>query len=144
VNSPNSSQQEMPRSAFRRAVYGDDVNGLIGRNTYYTDGREQMDLGLSKSIRAAQTTLILRLDIFNDGPRTWGVPVNDFANAFGRILSTHRLRPRTFQVGLRYVLAQTQPRRAGEPEPSGTGAGWARAASARSVRPTNICLGGIL
>jgi hypothetical protein len=50
VNNPNTSQQEMPASAFRRAVITDNVNDLIGRNTYYTDGREQLDLGLSKSI----------------------------------------------------------------------------------------------
>ena len=49
VNDPIKSQQKMPVSAFRRAVPGDDVNDLIGRNTYFTDGREQIDLGLSKS-----------------------------------------------------------------------------------------------
>jgi len=106
VNNPNNSQQEMPAGAFRRAVFGDDVNDLIGRNTYYTDGREQLDLGLSKSIKAIGSTLILRLDVFNVTDRvTWGVPVNDFASAnFGRILSTHPdYIPRTFQLGLRFL-----------------------------------------
>jgi len=107
VNNPNTSQQEMPLSAFRRAVYGDDPNSLIGRNTYYSDGREQMDLGLSKSIKAVRgSSVVLRLDVFNVTDRvTWGVPVNDIASSnFGKILTTHTdYTPRTFQLGLRFL-----------------------------------------
>ena len=108
VNDPNTSQQKMPLSAFRRAVRGDDVNDLIGRNTFYTDGVEQMDLSLSKSINAVRSTrLVLRLDVFNVTDRvTWGVPVNDINNTanFGKIQSTHPdYVPRTFQLGLRFL-----------------------------------------
>lgn len=106
VNDPSNSPQELPVSGFRRATPEDDFSDLIGRNTYYTDGREQIDLGLSKNIRAVGSTLILRLDVFNVTDRvTWGVPVTDFANAnFGRILSTHPdYVPRTIQLGLRLL-----------------------------------------
>ncbi|HEX6101139.1 MAG TPA: carboxypeptidase regulatory-like domain-containing protein [Thermoanaerobaculia bacterium] len=106
VNNPNNSQQEMPLSAFRRATPDDDFSDLIGRNTYFTDGREQIDVGVSKNIRAVGSTLVLRFDVFNVTDRvTWGVPVTDIANAnFGRIIATHPdYIPRTFQVGLRFL-----------------------------------------
>jgi hypothetical protein len=107
VNNPHKSQTEMPASAFRRAVYGDNVGDLIGRNTYYTDGREQVDLGLSKRFGAVTgTSVVLRLDVFNLFDHvTWGVPVNDINNAnFGRIISTHPdYTPRTYQVGVRLL-----------------------------------------
>lgn len=108
VNYPNKSTQKLPASGFRRATALDSVDDLIGRNTYFTDGREQVDLGLSKSFgmvgRAG--SVILRVDAFNIFDHvTWGVPVNDFASAnFGRILTTHPdYVPRTFQVGLRFL-----------------------------------------
>ncbi len=106
VNNPDNSQQELPATAFRRATPDDPFSALIGRNTFYTDGREQVDLGLSKSFGVVGQTAVLRLDVFNVFDRvTWGVPVNDFANAnFGKILTTHPdYIPRTFQVGVRLL-----------------------------------------
>jgi hypothetical protein len=107
VNNPDTSQQELPASAFRRATPDDDFSKLIGRNTFYTDGREQVDLGLSKSFGIIGTNkAVLRLDVFNVFDRvTWGVPVNDFASAnFGRIIATHPdYLPRTFQLGVRLL-----------------------------------------
>lgn len=107
VNNPDTSTQELPLSAFRRATPDDDFSDLIGRNTYYTDGREQVDLGISKSFGlVGSTAAVLRLDVFNVTDRvTWGVPVNDIANAnFGRITTTHPdYIPRTFQVGVRLL-----------------------------------------
>ncbi|HYC93931.1 MAG TPA: carboxypeptidase regulatory-like domain-containing protein [Thermoanaerobaculia bacterium] len=106
VNDPNTSQQELPVSAFRRATPEDDISDLMGRNTFYTDSREQVDLGLFKNFGVLGNTVVLRLDVFNIFDRvTWGVPVNDFANVnFGRITSTHPdYIPRTFQVGLRLL-----------------------------------------
>jgi hypothetical protein len=108
VNYPNKSTQKLPFTGFRRATPDDEVSDLMGRNTYYTDGREQVDLGLYKAFAFTRTTgsVVLRLDVFNVFDHvTWGVPVNDFASAnFGRILSTHPdYVPRTFQVGLRFL-----------------------------------------
>ena len=106
VNNPNNSQQELPASAFRRATPDDDFSDLMRRNTYYTDGREQVDMGLSKSFGVVGRTAVFRLDVFNVFDRiTWGVPVNDFASAnFGRILTTHPdYVPRTYQLGVRLL-----------------------------------------
>jgi len=106
VNNPDTSQQELPAGAYRRAGPEDDLSDLMGRNTFYTDGREQVDLGLSKSFGVLSHRVVLRLDVFNVTDRiTWGVPTNDFASVnFGRILSTHPdYVPRTFQVGVRYL-----------------------------------------
>ena len=106
VNNPDTAQQELPASAFRRAVYGDSLNDFVGRNTFFTDGREQLDLSLSKSFGILSDRAVLRLDVFNVTDRiTWGVPTNDFASAnFGRILSTHPdYIPRTYQLGVRYL-----------------------------------------
>jgi outer membrane receptor protein involved in Fe transport len=106
VNYPGDSTTKMPASAFRRATPLDSVDDLMGRNTYFTDGREQVDLGLYKSFHLLSDTVVLRLDVFNLFDHvTWGVPVTDFASAnFGRILSTHPdYVPRTFQIGLRYI-----------------------------------------
>jgi outer membrane receptor protein involved in Fe transport len=107
VNNPDNTQQELPASAFRRATPDDEISDLIGRNTFYTDSREQVDLGLSKSFGLiGSNSVVLRLDVFNVFDQvTWGVPVNDIANAnFGRIISTHPdYIPRTFQVGVRLL-----------------------------------------
>lgn len=107
INYPGTSTRRLSPGNFRRATPDDDVSDLIGRNTYFTDGREQVDLGLSKSIGLSSFgTMVLRLDVFNMFDHvTYGVPVNDFASAnFGRILSTHPdYIPRTFQVGMRFI-----------------------------------------
>ncbi|HEX9981979.1 MAG TPA: carboxypeptidase regulatory-like domain-containing protein [Thermoanaerobaculia bacterium] len=106
VNDPSNSTSELPAAGFRRATPDDDISDLMGRNTYYTDGREQIDLGIYKSIPVLRNTVVLRLDVFNVTDRvTWGVPVNDFASAnFGRIISTHPdYIPRTIQLGVRIL-----------------------------------------
>lgn len=107
VNNPNTSQQEIPRSAFRRATPRDSVDDLLGRNTYFTDGFESVDAGLYKTFRAPLgDSVVFRFDVFNVfNHTTWGFPTNDFASAnFGRILGTHvNYQPRTYQIGIRYI-----------------------------------------
>ena len=106
VSYPGDTSTKMPSSGFRRATPADDVSDLIGRNTYYMDGREQVDMGLYKSFNLLQNTLVLRFDVFNVFDHvTWGVPTTDFASAnFGRILSTHPdYVPRTYQIGVRLL-----------------------------------------
>jgi hypothetical protein len=106
VNYPGDSRTKLDPAGFRRATPDDQLDDLVGRNTYFLDGREQVDMGLYKSFRALGSTLILRLDVFNIFDHvTYGVPVNDFASAnFGRILSTHPdYVPRTYQIGVRLL-----------------------------------------
>ncbi|HEX6178291.1 MAG TPA: hypothetical protein VF057_08020, partial [Thermoanaerobaculia bacterium] len=105
INDPDESQAKMPRDAFRRGQYGDSTNDLIGRNTYFTDGVESVDLGLYKNFSGpADHTIAVKLDVFNVfNTTTWAFPNNDFASAnFGRIVA-HSYTPRTFQLGLRYI-----------------------------------------
>ncbi|HET7710959.1 MAG TPA: carboxypeptidase regulatory-like domain-containing protein, partial [Thermoanaerobaculia bacterium] len=109
INTPNDSRSQLPYSAFRRATFGDTVEDLTGRNTFFTDGQESLDLGLYKSFGLpAANTIMLRFDVFNVfNHTTWGFPSNDWGAAtastnFGRILSTN-YTPRTFQAGLRFI-----------------------------------------
>jgi hypothetical protein len=106
VNYPQDSLEKMDRTKFRRATPNDDVSDLLRRNTYFTDGREQVDLGLYKSFNMLSNSVVIRLDVFNVFDHvTWGVPTTDFANAnFGRITTTHPdYIARTFQIGFRFI-----------------------------------------
>lgn len=106
VDSPVDSLNKLQKKSFRHPQYGDTLQDLVGRNTYYTDGFEAVDLGLYKSFRmpARSDSVMVRLDIFNvTNHVTWGFPNNDFNSVnFGRITGT-AYTPRTFQLGLRYI-----------------------------------------
>ena len=108
VNNPNTSTTEMPRNAFRRATTTDKISDLAGRNTYFTDGVENVDFGLYKTFKVPfnNDSVVVRLDVFNVFDHvTWGIPTNDINSAnFGRILSTSAgYTPRSYQLGLRYI-----------------------------------------
>jgi hypothetical protein len=110
VNDPSKSTGQMPISAFRHPVYGDTLQDLIGRNTYYTDGAQSVDFGIYKNFKLPMhnDSIVLRLDVFNIFNQvTWGFPVNDINNTnattgFGHITTT-AYTPRTFQLGVRYL-----------------------------------------
>ena len=40
IDTPATSQELLPRSAFRAQVYGDTVDMLVPRNSFYGDGFE--------------------------------------------------------------------------------------------------------
>ena len=115
VNSGSGTR--IPLSAFRHAQYGDTLDSLVGRNTFYADGAKTVDAGLYKSFGLpANTTLILRLDVFNVFNRTtWWYPQNDIAApGFSSLTSTAYSAtingaptaldpPRTVQLGFRLV-----------------------------------------
>src|SRR5437762_6083881 len=46
INEFKNGTSQIPASAFRRAVYGDTLDSFVGRNSYFTDGLEQVDMGL--------------------------------------------------------------------------------------------------
>lgn len=106
VDSPVDSTSKLQKKSFRHPVYGDTLADLMGRNTYYTDGFEAIDLGLYKSFKMPLRgdSIMLRLDVFNAGNHvTYGFPSNDFnAATFGRITNT-AYAPRTLQLGIRYI-----------------------------------------
>jgi hypothetical protein len=107
VDDPNTSKGQMPASAFRHPVYGDTLKDLIGRNTYYSDGLRQVDLGLYKTFGAVRgMSLMFRLDAFNIfNTASYGIPNNDFNTAgFGTITGTSiSFTPRTLQAGFRFL-----------------------------------------
>ncbi|HEX8153012.1 MAG TPA: TonB-dependent receptor, partial [Thermoanaerobaculia bacterium] len=64
VNNPNTSTSELPANAFRRATPSDTIDDLVGRNTYFTDGVENVDFGLYKTFKVPfnNDSLVVRLD----------------------------------------------------------------------------------
>jgi hypothetical protein len=106
VDSPVDSTSKLQKKSFRHPVYGDTLANLVGRNTYFTDGFESIDLGLYKSFRmpVRSESVMVRLDVFNvTNHVTYGFPTADFNSvSFGRIGST-AYTPRTMQFGLRYI-----------------------------------------
>jgi len=107
VNNPTRSQQVLPRSAFRTLVIGDSISSIVGRNTFYLDGVQNVDLGILKIFRLPweQHTLTVRADLFNAFNHVqFGFPSNNITSAnFGAITSLATLySPRNIQFSLRY------------------------------------------
>jgi len=106
VNNPIDSQNKLQKKSFRHPVYGDTLATLMGRNNYFTDGFETIDMGVYKSfaLPMRSESVIVRVDVFNvTNHVTWGFPSNDFnATTFGRITGT-AYTPRTVQLGLRFL-----------------------------------------
>ena len=105
VNSRNNGQPYIPASAFRHPVYGDTLADLVGRNTYYTDGNANVDLGVYKSFALpARTSVMVRLDVFNVFNHvTWGFPVTDVNASNFSVVNTTNYTPRTMQLGVRFL-----------------------------------------
>lgn len=110
IGNPDTSQADLPRSAFRDATFADFGNGILGRNTFYADGVKSVDLAFAKSFAMPwleNHRLNVRADLFNAFNMVqWGFPINDITNAsFGRITGTAtQYAPRTIQVSLRYTF----------------------------------------
>jgi hypothetical protein len=109
ISNPATSQAMLPRSAFRSATLADFGNGIVGRNTFYRDGQQVLDLGLTKNFEMPWEghRLVVRADMFNALNHVWyGLPSSDIQSTnFGRITGTHPLyRPRVVQVALRYTF----------------------------------------
>jgi hypothetical protein len=107
VDNPDRSTKQLPLAAFQRAGLLGDFGQLVGRNTFYTHGVNNVDLGLYKTIRmpARGHALTLRIEAYNAFNRVqFGFPTSDIANAaFGRITGTsNQYAPRVVQVALRY------------------------------------------
>jgi hypothetical protein len=107
IDDPNTSQADLPASAFRTATITDFGNGVIGRNTFYVDGVKNFDFAFAKSFALPFEghQLYVRADLFNAFNHVqWGFPINDLTNVnFGRITGTAtQYVPRTIQVSLRY------------------------------------------
>ena len=91
ISNPATSQQLLPRSAFRALTIGDGNASLVGRNTFFLDGVRNVDVGISKvfTMPWEGQRLTLRADLFNAFNHVqFGFPSADVTSAnFGAITS---------------------------------------------------------
>jgi len=107
ISNPATSQQNLPRSAFRALTIGDGNASLVGRNTFFLDGVRNVDVGISKvfTMPWEGQRLTVRADLFNAFNHVqFGFPSADVTSAnFGAITSLATLyAPRSVLVSLRY------------------------------------------
>ena len=112
INNPNTSVQSLPREAFRAATVNDFDCCILGRNTFFGDGVNNVDLSLYKAFRLPfgenlNHRISLRADFFNAFNKVqYNFPNPDLASAnFGRITGTAvTYAPRNIQISLRYIF----------------------------------------
>ena len=107
IDTPATAQELLPRSAFRAQVYGDTVDMLVPRNSFYGDGFENVDLALAKTFRMpwGGDQFSVRIEAFNAFNQVqFAFPVTDFNNAaFGAINTAQTsYSPRVIQLRLWY------------------------------------------
>ncbi len=107
LSSPDTSQQALPRSAFRSADFSDSIDSIVPRNAFYTPGTRSVDLALSKTFLTPWTsqTAAVRIEAFNAFNMVkFGFPTSDIASVnFGRLLlPANSYSPRVVQLVLRY------------------------------------------
>ena len=107
VDNPSTSREALPLSAFRVPQYGDTE--LVGRNTFFGDGTNTVDLGLYKSFALpANHRVLLRLEMYNAFNQVqFGFPARSFDTpaTFGSITGTSVLySPRVVQIAVRYLF----------------------------------------
>lgn len=112
INNPETSVASLPREAFRAPVVNDYSCCVLGRNTFYTDGTNNVDLSFYKTFRLpfgeqSNHRIVFRADLFNAFNKVqYGFPNPDLASVnFGRILGeATTYLPRNVQFSLRYVF----------------------------------------
>jgi outer membrane receptor protein involved in Fe transport len=106
VDNPAKSLEQLPRSAFRSLVITDINADLVGRNTFFVDGTNRVDLGLYKTFNLPyRHSLNVRIEAFNAfNQMQFGFPSNNVTAAnFGVINSgATAYAPRVVQLALRY------------------------------------------
>ena len=105
VADPATSRNILRRDAFRTANFGEE-DLIIGRNTFYGDGLEAVDLGVYKTFRLPwRHDLTVRFEAYNAFNKVqYGFPTLDIASAtFGQITGgAVTYAPRTLQLAVRY------------------------------------------
>ena len=108
IDDPNTSRQQLPASAFRRAGF-DDIGkgGITGRNTFFVDGVQNVDLGIYKDFGMPFEghRLSFRAEFYNAFNHVqFGFPNTDTSSAnFATITGTaNSYSPRVIQLALRY------------------------------------------
>ncbi|MDQ3711912.1 MAG: TonB-dependent receptor [Acidobacteriota bacterium] len=112
INNPNTSVQSLPREAFRAATVADFGCCVLGRNTFYGDAVNNVDLSLYKTFQLPfgenlNHRISVRADFFNAFNKVqYGFPNTDLASVnFGRITgASNTYSPRNIQISLRYIF----------------------------------------
>jgi len=112
INNPNTSVQSLPREAFRAATVNDFGCCVLGRNTFYGDAVNNVDLSLYKTFllpfgENLNHRISIRADFFNAFNKVqYGFPNPDLASVnFGRITgASNNYSPRNIQISLRYIF----------------------------------------
>ena len=107
IDTPATSRELLPRTAFRQQAYGDTVDMLVPRNSFYGDGFQNVDLALAKTffLPWGGDQFSLRIEAFNAFNEVqFAFPVLDINNlAFGAINGVQSsYSPRTIQLRLWY------------------------------------------
>jgi len=97
----------LPSAAFRSLTTADGDLPLVGRNTFFMDGVQNVDFGILKAFQMPFEghTITVRADIFNAFNHVqYGFPNNNITLAnFGTITSAAtQYQPRNILVSLRY------------------------------------------
>jgi hypothetical protein len=112
IDDPNSSVDALPRSAFRSPVASDYGCCILGRNTFYGDSLNNVDISVYKSFTLpfgenSGHKISVRADLFNAFNKVqFGFPNPDLASVnFGRITAeSATYSPRVIQLSLRYIF----------------------------------------
>lgn len=108
ISNPRTSQQLLPISAFRSPTSVADFGCcVLGRNTFFIDGVNNVDLAFSKIFRMPWEghNLNVRADLFNAFNHfQWGFPNATYTSSTLGVLSTAATQyaPRNIQVSLKY------------------------------------------
>ena len=108
ISNPRTSQQLLPASAFRSPTSPNDFNCcILGRNTFFLDGVNNVDLAFSKVFAMPWEghSLLVRADMFNAFNHfQWGFPNATYTSSTFGLLSTAATQyaPRNIQVSIKY------------------------------------------
>jgi Carboxypeptidase regulatory-like domain/TonB dependent receptor len=110
ISNPQTSQQLLPLAAFRSPTSLSDYNCcILGRNTFYMDGVNNIDLAFSKIFKMPWEghSLYFRADMFNAFNHfQWGFPNVTYTSTTLGVLSTAATQyaPRNVQLSLKYTF----------------------------------------
>ncbi|MCU0255318.1 MAG: TonB-dependent receptor [Vicinamibacterales bacterium] len=108
VDHPSTSRDQLPAAAFRALTITDGVEAeLVGRNTFFVDGTNRVDLSIQKNVRMPYGhSLNIRIDAFNAFNQVqFGWPGNNISTpaTFGLLNTTaNAYAARVVQLALRY------------------------------------------
>ena len=108
ISNPRTSQQLLPITAFRSPTSVSDFGCcVLGRNTFYLDGVNNVDFAFSKTFTMPWEghSLFVRADMFNAFNHfQWGFPNATYTSSTLGVLSSGATQyaPRNIQVSLKY------------------------------------------